>query len=204
MVSFASSSASLNISMISEVECFFFPLLTWAGSSLLLTSSIFKVLARVLVRGHWGGLWGQSRLRCPCFLQVKHLPAFISSVLSLSRDDDSWLDSTWVCCSWRRALYRSLIFARLRLAGLRCSRSLAQTTVCCVFVPSRGQIFRVRWALVRSYSWTKTSLCPGASPEAHSWVEISLREWNVVVVQEIEPKVRFLKLQGLYTFKRSL
>ena len=30
-------------------------------------------------------------------------------------------------------------------------------------------------------------------------MEIGLRERNVVVVQEIEPKVRFLKLQGLYT-----
>ena len=84
MESFASSSASLNMSIISEVECFFFPLLTLAASSSsLLTSSICaEVLARVLVRGHWGGLWGQSRLRCPCFLQVKHLPAFISSAHS--------------------------------------------------------------------------------------------------------------------------
>ena len=30
-------------------------------------------------------------------------------------------------------------------------------------------------------------------------MEIGLEERNVVVVQEIEPKVRFLKLQGLYT-----
>ena len=82
MESFASSSASLSISMISEAECFFFPLLTLAGSSSsLLTSSICELLACVLVQGR-GGLWGQSRLRCPCFLQVKHLPAFISSVLS--------------------------------------------------------------------------------------------------------------------------
>ena len=29
---------------------------------------------------------------------------------------------------------------------------------------------------------------------------IGLKKRNVVVVQEIEPKVRFLKLQGLYTF----
>ena len=81
--SFASSSASLKISIISEAEGFFFPLLTLAGSSSsLLTSSILEVLARALVRGCWGGLWGQSQLRCPCFLQVKHLPAFMSSVLS--------------------------------------------------------------------------------------------------------------------------
>ena len=83
MVSFASSSASLSISIISEVECFFFLILTWAGSSSsLLTSSIFEVLAHALVSGCWGGLWGQSQLRCPCFLHVKHLPAFMSSVLS--------------------------------------------------------------------------------------------------------------------------
>ena len=82
--SFASSSASLSMSIISEAECFFFPLLTLAGSSLsLLTSSICaEVLARVLVRGRWRGLWGQLRLRCPCFLQVKHLPAFMSSACS--------------------------------------------------------------------------------------------------------------------------
>ena len=83
MESFALSSASLKISMISEAEGFFFPLLTLAGSSSsLLTSSILEVLARALVRCCQGGLWGQSRLRCPCFLQVKHLPAFMSSVLS--------------------------------------------------------------------------------------------------------------------------
>ena len=84
MESFASSSASLSMSIISEAECFFFPLLTLAGSSSsLLTSSICEdMLVRALVRGCRGGLWGQSRLRCPCFLQVKHLPAFMSSVRS--------------------------------------------------------------------------------------------------------------------------
>ena len=81
--SFASLSASLRISIISEAEGFFFPLLTLVGSSSsLLTSSILEVLAQALVRCCRGGLWGQSRLRCPCFLQVKHLPAFMSSVLS--------------------------------------------------------------------------------------------------------------------------
>ena len=80
---FASSSASLRISIISEAEGFFFLLLTLVGSSSsLLTSSILEVLARALVRCCRGGLWGQSQLRCPCFLQVKHLPAFMSSVLS--------------------------------------------------------------------------------------------------------------------------
>ena len=54
MESFASLSASLNMSIILEAECFFFPLLTLAGSSsLLLTSSIWEeVLACALVRGH--------------------------------------------------------------------------------------------------------------------------------------------------------
>ena len=83
MESFVSLSASLRISIISEVEGFFFLLLTLAGSSsLLLTSLILEVLARALVCGHWGGLCGQSQLRCPCFLQVKHLPVLMSSVLS--------------------------------------------------------------------------------------------------------------------------
>ena len=83
MESFASSSASLKISIISEAEGFFFALLTLVGSSSsLLTSSILEVLVQAFVRCCQGGLWGQSRLRCPCFLQVKHLPAFMSSVLS--------------------------------------------------------------------------------------------------------------------------
>ena len=52
-MSFAPSSASLSISIISEAECFFFPLLTLVGSSLsLLTSLIFEVLACMLVCGH--------------------------------------------------------------------------------------------------------------------------------------------------------
>ena len=57
---------------------------------------------------------------------------------------------------------------------------------------------------MRSYGGIGTSLCPGASPKAHSLMEFGRRKRNVVVVQEIEPKVRFLKLQGLYTFERSL
>ena len=48
MESFASSSASLNMSIISEAECFFFALLTLAGSSLsLLTSSICEEVLRI-------------------------------------------------------------------------------------------------------------------------------------------------------------
>ena len=83
MESFVSSSASLKISMISEVEGFFFPHLTLVGSSSsLLTSLILKVLVCALVLGRGGTLWGQSRLRCPYFLQVKHLPVLMSSVLS--------------------------------------------------------------------------------------------------------------------------
>ena len=57
MVSFTSSSTSLSIYIISEEECFFFPLLTLAGSSLLLlTLSSLEVLAWALVHGHGGGL----------------------------------------------------------------------------------------------------------------------------------------------------
>ena len=111
MVSFTLSSASLSISMISEVERFFFLLLTLASSSsLLLTSLICEVLACALVWGHGGGLWGQSRLRCPCFLQVKHLLAFISSVLSclcqfswplFNQELCPWHQDCWSLCSSR-------------------------------------------------------------------------------------------------------
>ena len=59
--SFASSSASLRISMISEAEGFFFPLLTLVGSSSsLLTSSILEVLARTLVCCRRGGVTNQG------------------------------------------------------------------------------------------------------------------------------------------------
>ena len=56
----------------------------------------------------------------------------------LSRDDDSWRDSTRVCCSWRRALYRSLISASPWRASLQCSRSLVQTTACLVSLSQDG------------------------------------------------------------------
>ena len=44
------------------------------------------------------------------------------------------------------------------------------------------------------------SLSPGVTPKALSWKGSGLSELDVVVLQEIEPKVRFLKLQGLYTY----
>ena len=44
------------------------------------------------------------------------------------------------------------------------------------------------------------SLSPGATPKALSWEGIGLSGRYVVVLQEIEPKVRFLILQGVYTF----
>ena len=46
----------------------------------------------------------------------------------------------------------------------------------------------------------RTSLCPGVTPKAHSRVEVGQRMQVVVVIQEIEPKVRFLILRGLYTY----
>ena len=44
-----------------------------------------------------------------------------------------------------------------------------------------------------------TSLSLGVTPKVLSLGGIGLSEQKVVVIQEIEPKVRFLKLQGLYT-----
>ena len=43
------------------------------------------------------------------------------------------------------------------------------------------------------------SLSLGATPKALSWEGIGQSEQDVVVLQEIKPKVRFLILQGLYT-----
>ena len=45
-----------------------------------------------------------------------------------------------------------------------------------------------------------TSLSPGVTPKALSLRGIGLSGRDVVVLQEIEPKVRFLILQGLYTY----
>ena len=45
-----------------------------------------------------------------------------------------------------------------------------------------------------------SSLCPGVAPKAHSLVEPVGAKKSVVVVQEIEPKVCFSFLWGLYTF----
>ena len=44
-----------------------------------------------------------------------------------------------------------------------------------------------------------TSLSPGATPKALSRKGIGRSGRDVVVLQEIEPKVRFLILRGLYT-----
>ena len=44
---------------------------------------------------------------------------------------------------------------------------------------------------MRTYSFFMTSLSPGIVPKALSWEGISLSGRKVVVIQEIEPKVRF-------------
>ena len=44
-----------------------------------------------------------------------------------------------------------------------------------------------------------TSLSPGVYSKGTQLNGISWSERDVVVLQEIEPKVRFLELQGLYT-----
>ena len=77
MESFTSSSASLRISMISEAEGFFFPLLTLVGSSSsLLTSSILEVLARALVRCCQGGSLGAVATKVSLFFAGKTLACF--------------------------------------------------------------------------------------------------------------------------------
>ena len=48
------------------------------------------------------------------------------------------------------------------------------------------------------------SLSPGVTPKALSLRGVGRSDRKVVGLQEIEPKVRFLKLQGLYTLERSL
>ena len=52
---------------------------------------------------------------------------------------------------------------------------------------------------MRSYSFVM-SLSPGVTPKVLSQEGIGRSERDVVVLQEIEPKVRFLILRGLYTY----
>ena len=48
------------------------------------------------------------------------------------------------------------------------------------------------------------SLSPRVTPKALSRKGIGRSERDVVVIQEIKPKVRFLILQGLYTYTGQL
>ena len=58
---------------------------------------------------------------------------------NVSWDNGSWLGSTWVFWySWCRVWYCSVCFDGLQLASLQCSRSLDQTTPCCVSVSQVG------------------------------------------------------------------
>ena len=53
----------------------------------------------------------------------------------VSWDNGLWLDLTWVFWnSWHGVWYHSVCLDRLRLASLRCSFSLVQTTAHCVFL----------------------------------------------------------------------
>ena len=140
IVSFALSSASLSISIISEAKCFFFLLLTLAGSSsLLLTSSICEVLACALVCGRGGGFWGQSWLRCPCFLQVKHLPVRMSSVLSSASTLLAWMWSRVVSIVSELLIplfFQATFHCSVVWGFFHCFESLGP----CPFIPSLAQI----------------------------------------------------------------
>ena len=125
--------------------------------------------------------------------------------LLLSRYNGSWLDSTWVVLglsSRRKASYRSFCslrdFARLE----RWLSSLSQTILCCSPLPWWGD---------KNSGYEEGQWGPIATDdESESWSNskgtqlrgIGRSERDVVVLQEIEPKVRFLILQGLYTYRR--
>ena len=122
---------------------------------------------------------------------------------SVSRYNGSWLDSTWVMSlmsSWRRARTRSFCLES-QLARLEhWLSSLAQTTLRCLSLSWWGDRYlgyeEGQWGPIvandESESWSNSK---GTQLRGFSW---SGRE--VVVLQEIEPKVCFLILRSLYTY----
>ena len=125
----------------------------------------------------------------------------------MSQYNGSWLDSTWVVLglsSRRKASYCSFCslsdLARLE----RWSVSLAQTIFCCSSLPWWGD---------KNSGYEEGQWGPiVVNDESESWSNskgtqlrgIGRSERDVVVLQEIEPKVRFLILQSLYTVMRWL
>ena len=112
----------------------------------------------------------------------------------VSRYNGSWLDSAWVVLglSARRAARYSSLVVESRLASLvRWSCSLDQTTLCCSSCPWRGDRYsgydELQWGAIVFMK----SLSPGVTPKALSLRGIGLRRRDVVVLQEIEPKVCF-------------
>ena len=125
----------------------------------------------------------------------------------VSQDNGSWLDLAWVVLglSSRRAVRyhsRSLERCLATLALWLCS--LDQTTLHCSFWVWFWDKYlgydKLQWgAIVASIESESWSYSKGTQLRG-----IGRSEQDVVGLQEIEPKVRFLILQGLYTYMRQL
>ena len=122
----------------------------------------------------------------------------------MSRNNGSWLGSTWVFWySWRRAWYCSVVFEGFQFASVCKLRSLDQTTRRCSSLSQSGDKYlgkdEVQWGPIvsdnKSESWSNSK---GTQLRG-----IGRSGWYVVVLQEIEPKVRFLILWGFYTCMRT-
>ena len=124
---------------------------------------------------------------------------YLSTTL-LSRYNGSWLDLTWVFWySWHRAWYCSVCLDGFWLASVCSSCSLCQTTCHCWPLSQSGDKYsgndEAQWGPIafddefESWSNSKGTQLRG----------IGRSERDVVVIQEIKPKVHFLILQGLYT-----
>ena len=118
----------------------------------------------------------------------------------MSQNNGSWLGSTWVFWySWRRVWYRSVCLDGFELASFCSSCSLDQTTCRCSSLSQLGDKYsgkeEAQWGPIVSYDESKS----WGNSKGTQLRGIGLSGWKVVVIQEIEPKVRFLVLQGLYT-----
>ena len=113
------------------------------------------------------------------------------------------LSRSWVECSACSKVSFSRSCQPISQVGSMFVQSWPDYSSLFPFVLVEGQVIGVRWAPVGSYSFM-TSLSPGVTPKALSWEGIGLSGRDVVVIQEIEPKVRFLILQSLYTYMRQL
>jgi hypothetical protein len=132
------------ISMISSAEYLVLPVraLILGVSSFSLVSSVvsWEVLACALVRG-CGSRWGQLRLRCPCFRQVKHLPSFMSSAFSL----------VVICLALTLSSEVSIAFGSLGFALKAC----CHWSFVCVFWPLVASLDRQS----PRFAWTSRYFC---------------------------------------------